>query len=41
MYVDEDKIPHGFCIKHSETMAEWVSQRVTEIISVHKEMSAI
>ena len=38
MYVDEDKIPHGFCIKHSETMAEWVSLRVTEIIAVHKEM---
>lgn len=41
MYVDEDKIPHGFCLKHSETMAEWVSQRVTEIIAVHKEESMI
>ncbi|KAL8797006.1 MAG: hypothetical protein Q9195_000777 [Heterodermia aff. obscurata] len=41
MYVDEDKIPHGFCIKHSETMADWVSKRVTEIIAVHKEESAI
>lgn len=38
MYVDEDKIPHNFCIKHSETMAKWVSKRVTEVISVHKEM---
>ena len=41
MYVDEDKIPHGFCIKHSKTMAEWVSERVTEIIAVHKEESTI
>lgn len=40
MYVDEDKIPHAFCIKHSETMAEWVSQRVVEIIAVHKEESS-
>lgn len=37
MFVDEDKIPHGFCIKHSEIMADLVSKWLDQVIRVHQE----
>ncbi|KAL8731964.1 MAG: hypothetical protein Q9166_003096 [cf. Caloplaca sp. 2 TL-2023] len=35
MFVDDRKIPHGFCIKHSEIVAERVRTWVEEIIENH------
>ncbi|KAL9604252.1 MAG: hypothetical protein Q9219_000650 [cf. Caloplaca sp. 3 TL-2023] len=35
MFIDDGRIPHGFCIKHSEIMSEKVCQWVEEIIDNH------
>ncbi|KAL8696801.1 MAG: hypothetical protein Q9224_002608 [Gallowayella concinna] len=37
MFIDDRKIPHGFCIKHSEVVAEQVRVWVEEIICNHNE----
>ncbi|KAI4276690.1 MAG: hypothetical protein LQ337_002319 [Flavoplaca oasis] len=37
MFIDDKKIPHGFCIKHSEVVAEQVRTWVEEIILNHNE----
>ncbi|KAL8858846.1 MAG: hypothetical protein Q9178_004650 [Gyalolechia marmorata] len=37
MWIDDKKIPHGFCIKHSEVVAEQVSTWVEDIISNHND----
>ncbi|KAL8951767.1 MAG: hypothetical protein Q9222_002288 [Ikaeria aurantiellina] len=37
MFVDETRIPHNFCIKHSEIVAEKVKKWVEEIIENHNE----
>ncbi|KAL8762749.1 MAG: hypothetical protein Q9184_001289 [Pyrenodesmia sp. 2 TL-2023] len=38
MFIDDGKIPHGFCLKHSETVAEKVSDWVEDIIYNHNEI---
>lgn len=38
MIVDDGRIPHGFCLKHSETVAEKVSGWVEDIIYNHNEI---
>lgn len=37
MFIDDKKIPHGFCIKHSEIVAEQVRNWVEDIIRNHNE----
>ncbi|KAL8764688.1 MAG: hypothetical protein Q9209_007930 [Squamulea sp. 1 TL-2023] len=37
MFIDDRKIPHGFCIKHSEVVAEQVRTWVEDIILNHNE----
>ncbi|KAL8847363.1 MAG: hypothetical protein Q9221_007591 [Calogaya cf. arnoldii] len=37
MFIDDKKIPHNFCIKHSEIVAEQVRTWVEEIILNHNE----
>lgn len=41
MFVDEDRIPHGFCIKHSDIMADMVSKWLKQVIRVHQEESSM
>ncbi|KAL8920568.1 MAG: hypothetical protein Q9208_006190 [Pyrenodesmia sp. 3 TL-2023] len=38
MIVDDGRIPHGFCLKHSETVAEKVSGWVEAIIDNHNKI---
>ncbi|KAI4121745.1 MAG: hypothetical protein LQ338_006190 [Usnochroma carphineum] len=38
MLIDEGKIPHGFCLKHSEVVAEKVRGWVEDIIENHNEI---
>lgn len=41
MVLDQDKIPHGFCIRHSEQVAEkvsvWVSEMVGDLVGDSQE----
>ncbi|KAL9000232.1 MAG: hypothetical protein Q9169_001134 [Polycauliona sp. 2 TL-2023] len=37
MFIDDKKIPHGFCLKHSEIVAEQVRTWVEDIILNHNE----
>ncbi|KAL8939558.1 MAG: hypothetical protein Q9216_003289 [Gyalolechia sp. 2 TL-2023] len=38
MFIDDGRIPHGFCIKHSEVVAEKVQTWVEDIIINHERM---
>ncbi|KAL8904867.1 MAG: hypothetical protein Q9207_002990 [Kuettlingeria erythrocarpa] len=38
MIIDDGRIPHGFCLKHSETVAEKVRSWVEDIIYNHNEI---
>ncbi|KAL8727465.1 MAG: hypothetical protein Q9181_005705 [Wetmoreana brouardii] len=38
MYIDEQSIPHAFCLKHSEIVAEKVHKWVKDIIRNHHEI---
>ncbi|KAL8703132.1 MAG: hypothetical protein Q9201_003691 [Fulgogasparrea decipioides] len=38
MYIDEQSIPHAFCLKHSEFVAEKVHKWVKDIIQRHHEI---
>ena len=41
MFIDEGRIPHGFCLKHSQVVAEKVSGWVDDIIDNHHSQNQI